>query len=280
MKIRHTIHHLLLLALCGGLSLMSSSAQESTEPAPEPPAQDAAAPVAPEAATDSPPPAEPAAPDLAQQLGPAVPQGYKADRYASTWERNPFLVEVTAAAINTVSFAQDWALTGLTVKPDGNSMAYIRNKQTQEFKRITPEPDADGFQLVKANPNPMRKDASVEVKKGAETATLKYDEVAPAPAAAPRVPMPGQQPVPVPGQPPANTIPGRPGMPPNATMNRPGLPQPGMPAQPNQAYPGGVQPGQPPVATPGVPPVIQRSPSQRRRLLIPPQQPAPGAPQQ
>ena len=213
-------------------------------------------------------------------LGPAIPQAYAADRYSGTWTKNPFLVEVAPVAVNQVSFAQDWALTGLTVKPNGESMAYIRNKQTQEFKRVTNKPDSDGFELVKANPNPDRKSASVEVRKGSETATLKYDEVAPAPAAAQRVPVPGQVPNAVPNGVPTNTAaaaamrPGTPGVPP---VGRPGVPPaPGMQGTQPQ-YPGATQAQQMPANLPGS---IPRTPSSRRRLLIPPAQPAPGAPPQ
>jgi hypothetical protein len=200
-------------------------------------------------------------------FGSAIPTPYPADRYAATWEKNPFMVVVVSNPGPSVSFAQDWALTGLTVRPSGEAAAYIRNKQTQEFKRITNSEDKDGFKLLEANPNPDRKQASVKVAKGAETATLTYDESMTAPApAAPRAPMPGQQqPGVPPGQP--SSVAGRPVIPvPGGVQPQQMVPQPGIPAA-NATQP----PNQPPGAAP-------RSPSGRRRILIPPPIPPQGTP--
>jgi len=210
-------------------------------------------------------------------FGNAIPTPYPADRYASTWEKNPFLVEVAPTQGPVVSFAQDWALTGLTVRPSGEATAYIRNKQTQEFKRVTSNEDKDGFKLIEANPNPDRKLASVKVAKGAETASLTYDETMTAPAPQ-RIPVPGQQ---QPGAPPQpGVMPGRPVIPvPGAQdPNKRVMGQPGAAQQPGMAQPGVVptpNPAQPGMAQQQIP----RSPQSRRRILIPPQIPQPGAQQ-
>lgn len=231
---------------------------------------DAAPPEAPAAEPAAAAEADPGNPVI-EGFGQAIPTPYPLDRYAATWSKNPFLIEVAPTAGPTVSFAQDWALTGLTVRPTGEATAYIRNKQTQEFKRVGNTEDKDGFKLVKANPNPDRKLASVEVAKGSETATLTYDETLSAPAPAqPRVPMPGQQPQ---G---AATQPGQ--------MTRPPIPTPGGQQTANGGRRVLTPPtaGQPPVAAPpgttpspnAVPPNtpvpnIPRNPSSRRRILIP-----------
>ena len=264
-------------------------AQDAASPQDQPPAETpppGAELAAPPAADAIPAPAENGGVVTAEGLGQAIPQAYPADRYSSTWGKNPFLVEVAPTAVQQVSFAQDWALTGLTVRPSGEATAYIRNKQTQEFKRVSNVADKDGFKLVKANPNPDRRSASVEVSKGAETATLKYDEVAAAPAApaAARIPMPGQaqNPAGTPGQ--MQPRPGMPGTNPTAvnqaTMRRPGMPQQagqptmaGQVPQANTMQPNGaVSPV--PIA---VPSNIPRNPSNRRRILIPPPVPQDGA---
>lgn len=255
----HLFHLALPLLLALSLQAQDEPAPEDSPPSEQPPAAEEA----------SAPPASSDGNMVLEGFGSAIPTPYPTDRYASTWEKNPFMVEVAPTQGPVVSFAQDWALTGLTVRPSGEATAYIRNKQTQEFKRVTSNEDKDGFKLIEANPNPDRKAANVKVAKGAETATLTYDETMTAPAPA-RVPVPGQpqpggvqpQPgrpvIPVPGaQNPNARVPGQPGLPPQPTMVQPGVPQPNA-AQPNPAV---------------------RSPTSRRRILIPPQIPPPAAPQ-
>ncbi len=266
-----------LLTVLALVCCLQSKAQDEAAPPPTPlPAaktinEPSAAPPAPEAppASDSSGTPAASANPIIEGLGQAIPQAYSADRYSGTWGKNPFLIEVAKPTVNAVSFAQDWALTGLTARPNGEAVAYIRNKQTQDFKRVKKEPDADGFQLVSANPNPDRKIASVEIAKGSETATLKYDETAAAPA------NPGVSRIPVPGQP---LVPG--GQPVPGQPNRPGAPAPGnrRPVLPNQGQaimgvPGQPHPGQPGVAHPGgvpLPNAVPRNPVSRRRILIPP----------
>ena len=270
MKLKQ-LHLLVALLLTLGLQAQDEPVSEVPEPAQGPAAEEQ------NEAAES-PPAAPAEEGNAflEGFGNAIPTPYPADRYASTWEKNPFMVEVAPIQGPVVSFAQDWALTGLTVRPSGEATAYIRNKQTQEFKRVTSNEDKDGFKLVEANPNPDRKLASVKVAKGAETASLTYDETMTAPAPA-RVPVPGQQP----GAPPQpGAMPGRPVIPvPGAQdPNKRTVGQPGVPPQPGVAMQGAVP--QPATAQPGMAQQqVPRSPQSRRRILIPPQIPPPGTPQ-
>lgn len=259
-KFRHII-------IFAGLSLLVQAQEDAAAPVENPPAE--------------PPPAEKADPanPVLEGFGTAIPTPYPVDRYSATFSKNPFLIEVAPTAGPTVSFAQDWALTGLTVRPSGEATAYIRNKQTQEFKRVGNTEDKDGFKLVKANPNPDRKLASVEVAKGAETATLTYDETMSAPAA-PRVPPQGQQPqgaATPQGQMTRPPIP-TPGTPPNANTGRRVLTPPTA-AQPPVATPPGTTPA-PNAVPPNTPvPNIPRNPSSRRRILIPQPLPADGTQQ-
>ncbi len=266
-----------LVAILLALSVQAQDelASEATEAAPAPAAE------AQDHDTQSPPTAPPPGDNLfLEGFGNAIPIPYPAERYTSTWEKNPFLVEIAPTQGPVVSFAQDWALTGLTVRPSGEATAYIRNKQTQEFKRVTSSEDKDGFKLVEANPNPDRKLASVKVAKGAETASLTYDETMTAPPPA-RVPVPGA--AAQPGTPPQpGTMPGLPVIPvpgaPDPNKRTAGQP-PAVAPQPGIPVPGAAQPAAA-VAQPGMgPQQVPRSPTSRRRILIPPQIPSPGSPQ-
>jgi hypothetical protein len=215
----------------------------------------------------------PALNPVVEGLGQAIPQAYTADRYSGVWGKNPFMTKVTTPAGPTVNPFEDWVLSGLTVRASGETSCFVRNKQTQESQKVTAKPNPkapEGFILVQANPNKDRKLASVEVTKNGQTGTLKFEEMAaggPAMAA-------GAQRVPLPGQPPGQPNPGVPNasqLPQNRRVmvpNQPGqVPQPGV-------NPAGIPPApgmqRPQGAAGGVPNNVPRSPSSRRRILIPP----------
>ena len=260
------------------------------------------------ASTDTPPPANDAAEALKvgdgaappeapvlEGLGQPIPQAYLPDRYSGTWNKNPFLIKLPIVSGPVVNPFADWVLTGLTIPSSGNATAFIKNRQTNDFKKVTTIPnekEPDGFILKKANPNRDRRLATVEVQKGSETGTLQFDDT---PSAAPSanalgprgVPQPGTNavPIPLPGQPQNNR-----GVPQPGVNPRPGLPQPGVNPrqgipQPNNIRPGynGQQPGgaqqQTIQAQPGVI-NVPRSPSSRRRILTPPAIPDPSQPGQ
>lgn len=124
--------------------------------------------------TDS-PPAEDQPPET-EENGPAIPAAYDVSRYDSIWDKNPFTRKVAVIAQAKIDWSQDWALAGM-FSHKGKIRVSIRNKQTNEFKHVTNEfKEGDEFELVKANFNRSRKEASAVIKKGGEEATLKYDE--------------------------------------------------------------------------------------------------------
>jgi len=136
------------------------------------------------APTDTPPeatipaPETPAAdqPPAAEEDGPAIPVAYDSARYDSVWEKNPFTRKVIANAPPPPDWGADWALAGM-FQYKGNIRVTIRNKQTNEVKRVNSEAkDGDEFRLVKATFNRSKKNASAEIAKGDQTATLKFDE--------------------------------------------------------------------------------------------------------
>jgi hypothetical protein len=161
------------------------------------------------------------------------PKKYGAERYMAGWERNPFAVPTPPAPPAAVeSEFKDLAIKSI-YGPKDNPIFSLVNTKTHERMRITMEkPTKDGVELKSFSLAENRRETTIEVAKGTETATLKYatDYVPPAANGAPgaRPGMPG--------------MPGAPGMPGGA--NRIPIPQlgaanpaanrnlPGQPAAP------------------------------------------------
>lgn len=251
------------------------------------------------------PAAEPA-PPAAEEEGPAIPMAYDASRYDAIWDKNPFTRKVAAITQAKVDWGQDWALASMS-KYSGKIRVSIRNKQTNEIKRIYDEAkEGDEFRLVKANFHRSRREASAVIAKGTEEATLKYDENAAPVTINNTVRQPANPGAvnPVPGTAGA-TMAGRPGQPPitkpvsptasGRVFNAPNLPggvaaqqgmmggQPGMGTAVQSAplnaggtvvQPGVVNPAQPGGTTATMPPTISR----RRQLIPAPVVPAPSNP--
>jgi hypothetical protein len=177
----------------------------------------------------------------------AIPEPYRDDRYQTTWAKNPFLIKVAATVQQQASFAEDWELKGIMERGGVQTAILGSKKDPSQFKRVGPNPDAEGFQLIKASPSRNRKDAKVEVAKGGETATFTFSETPTMPQTPGGAPRPGI----VPGQP------------------APRVPMPNVPGKPAAAT-SGLPPQQQPGAVPNAPP----SAVQRRRVLIPSPVPA------
>ncbi|MBL9143595.1 MAG: hypothetical protein JNM99_07905 [Verrucomicrobiaceae bacterium] len=139
--------------------------------------------------SESPAPAD-SAPATPQTAETAIPQTYRDDRYQVTLGKNPFMLKTKGPDNPVETFGKDWDLKSLR-EVKGKVIAGIQNRQTQEFRNISDQPDKDGFKLVKATIARNRKDSSAEVQKGSETATLTYGETAAAPGAAVRGPVGG-----------------------------------------------------------------------------------------
>ncbi|MES2595143.1 MAG: hypothetical protein V4662_07405 [Verrucomicrobiota bacterium] len=194
-----------LLVLSAGIILR---AQDAAPADGAPPSGDASAEV-PAPVTDA--PAVEDQPPAAEDDGPAIPIAYDMTRYDSVWDKNPFTRKVVVINQPTVNWGQDWALAGM-LNLKGFIRVSMRNKQTNEIKRVTNEyKEGDEFKLVKANFNRSRKDASAEIEKGGDVATLKYDENA-APVTINNTARPAGG-APGGGQPGTPAVPGQPGRP-------------------------------------------------------------------
>lgn len=220
---------ILVSGLACGLILAQEPPQQAAAPAPDAPAADGTTAAAPAPTTDT---------------STAVPEPYRDDRYQTTWAKNPFLIKVAATVQTQASFAEDWELKGIMERGGVQTAILGSKKDPSQFKRVGPNPDAEGFQLIKASPSRNRKDAKVEVAKGGETATFTFSETPTMPQA-----------------------PGRPGIVPGQPAPR--MPVPNVPGKPVGAV-NGVPQQQQPGAVPAAPP----SAVQRRRVLIPSPVPA------
>jgi len=161
------------------------------------------------------------------------PKKYGAERYLAGWERNPFAVPTPPAPPQAVeSQFKDLAIKSIYGPKDSPIFSLV-NTKTHERMRITMEkPTKDGVELKSFSLAENRRETTIEVAKGIETATLKYatDYVPPAANGAPgaRPGMPGMQSAPgMPGG--ANRIPIPQVSSANPAANR-GLP--GQPAAP------------------------------------------------
>lgn len=106
----------------------------------------------------------------------AIPDAFPVARYEASWNKNPFLLKTAAIAQVQESWAKDYVLTSLA-EIDGVFRASIKNKVTGESKRLVQGKEGDSeFKIVTVNLQPNKKESSVQIAKGSETADLKYDE--------------------------------------------------------------------------------------------------------
>lgn len=158
------------------------------------------------------------------------PKKYGAERYMAGWERNPFAIPTPPTAPPPVeSQFKDLAIKSIYGPKDSPIFSLV-NTKTHERMRVSMEkPTKDGVELKSFSLAENRRETTIEVAKGSETATLKYatDYVPPAANGAPGA-RPGMPGVPggIPGA--ANRIPipqvGASNTNPAANRNVPGQP--------------------------------------------------------
>lgn len=228
----------------------------------------------PEAASES-AAAQPASPGVPvpshEEDEAAIPTAFELSRYQASWEKNPFLLKTAPISQPTANWGQDWALAGM-FSYNGKIRISIRNKQTNEMKRVSNEvKEGDEFRLVRANFSKSRRDASAVIAKGGQEAELKYDENA-APVTINNTVRPGGGSAP-------GGVPGVPPVPGGVPINKPSTAVSGGRVFNSPVLPGGVAAtsGSAPMAAPQtgiinnaqVPGVASPPSISRRRQLIP-----------
>jgi len=177
--------------------------------------------------------------------------GFAVSRYQALWTKSPFSV----ASPEAVTSSPDYSLVGLS-RFDGISYASLIEKQTQEHFLLTSDKPVKGLTLVSVSQGHGAGNSSAVVQRGAESLTLKLEQVAFTPppnpvngipaaasnligsnvsgSAVPQIPMPGTVPqIPMPGSGPAPGM--APGVaPPPAAFHRRPIHIPPPPSAPSQ----------------------------------------------
>jgi hypothetical protein len=105
--------------------------------------------------------------------GAKIPTGFKLERYARVWERNPFtLVTPTAPQVQRSAFDKLFLTSWL--KDDRTEEIFIQNLETNEVQRITVEPNKDNLRLIALHLNPNPQLVEAVISDGKEQGPLKF----------------------------------------------------------------------------------------------------------
>ena len=102
-----------------------------------------------------------------------IPTGYKLDRYARVWERNPFLAVPPATpqarrpAFEKL-FLTSWLIDG------SNQIIFVQDSETNELQRVTRERGQNNLRLVELAPNPDPHFVAAIISDGKEQGIVKF----------------------------------------------------------------------------------------------------------
>lgn len=138
--------------------------------------------------------------ELPVTAGPSLPKTLDAGRFAALAKKSPFTLASTTE--ENADFAKDLILAGY-VRIDGQDFVMIANRNRPERLMVGTKssPSAQGLVLVKVERDPSGDPTKLraQIRKGSETAMLRYEAGASSPSA-PVAPvpagMPGQPPIP------------------------------------------------------------------------------------
>jgi hypothetical protein len=115
-------------------------------------------------------------PPVATQTLSGLPQPINPERYASLGKKSPFTL--ASAGEEAADFAKDLFITGY-VRLAGEDYVMVANKTRPDRILVgkSPSPSAQGMVLLEFKKDPAGNPAKMQakVKKGTETATLKYE---------------------------------------------------------------------------------------------------------
>jgi hypothetical protein len=127
----------------------------------------------------------------------ALPTGYKADRYRTLWERNPFTLVTPAVQTQPQAFSKLVVVSWLN---DGKDSLFVQDTDTNDVQKITDVPNEKGLRIVAVHAKggadfQMIRDFDAVISNGSEQGTIKFkpQESAPMIASNPINPMPMTQ---------------------------------------------------------------------------------------
>jgi hypothetical protein len=102
-----------------------------------------------------------------------IPAGFKLDRYARVWERNPFL-PVTPAAPQAQRPAFDKLFLTSWLIDGSNQVIFVQDSETNEMRRVTRERGQNNLRLVEFVPNPDPHFVAAIISDGREQGEVKF----------------------------------------------------------------------------------------------------------
>jgi hypothetical protein len=123
----------------------------------------------------------------------ALPTGFKADRYRTLWERNPFTLVTPAVQTQPQAFSKLVVVSWLN---DGKDSLFVQDTDTNDVQKITDVPNEKGLRIVAVHAKggtdfQMIRDFDAVISNGSEQGTIKFkhQESAPMIAGNPINPM-------------------------------------------------------------------------------------------
>jgi hypothetical protein len=106
-------------------------------------------------------------------FGQEVPTGFKFERYAQLWERNPFTLAKPAVQ-ETHPSAFDKLFLASWLRDSGKDVILIQNSQTNEVQSVTDVPNQNNLRLIAIHPNLDPQLVEALISDGKEEGTLKF----------------------------------------------------------------------------------------------------------
>jgi hypothetical protein len=102
-----------------------------------------------------------------------IPAGFKIERYARVWERNPFtLVKPAAPKVQPSAFAKlnltSWLIDG------GKEVICVENSETKDVQTIGAEPNQNNLRLIELRRNLDPRVVEAVISDGKELGTVKF----------------------------------------------------------------------------------------------------------
>lgn len=102
-----------------------------------------------------------------------LPAGFKVERYARLWERDPFTLPSDAPIETRPSVFENLFLISW-LNDGGKEVIYVQNSQTNEVQRITPKPNQNNLRLLGMHLNSNLQLVSAVIASGQDQGTVKF----------------------------------------------------------------------------------------------------------